>query len=198
MSRRAALRWLASGATGAVVVGPAEHAIAAEMVKELPYARMPEGVLPGTVQRYATALPLAGYARGVIAASYEGRPIKVDGNPRHAVSLGAADIFAQAEVLSLYDPDRSQAIRVAGEISNWPAFEAALRGQMARHAEDRGAGLRPIERAHHLTDSARPDRRAARRLSGDALACLRAVRRRRDCSDAPSVRTPVASSAPVR
>ncbi len=121
---------------------PDEEIVARDTLVELPYVRMPEGLVPGVAERYATALPLAGYGRGALVTSFEGRPIKVEGNPLHPASLGATDVFAQAEILSLYDPDRSQAIRVAGEISDRPAFEGALREHLVRHAADQGAGLR--------------------------------------------------------
>ncbi len=83
-----------------------------------------------------------GLRRGALVTSFEGRPIKVEGNPRHPASLGATDVFAQAEILALYDPDRSQAIRAAGEISDWPAFELALRARLAAEAAGKGSGLR--------------------------------------------------------
>jgi hypothetical protein len=83
-----------------------------------------------------------GYSRGALVTSFEGRPIKVEGNPRHPASLGSTDVFAQAETPALYDPDRSQTVRVAGEISDWPAFEQALRDHIAGRAAGRGAGLR--------------------------------------------------------
>ena len=121
---------------------PDEAIVSQDTLEELPYVRMPEGLVPGVSQRYATALPLAGYGRGAIVTSFEGRPIKIEGNPRHPASLGATDVYAQAEILSLYDPDRSQAIRLAGEISDWPAFEGALQGQLAQHVRDKGAALR--------------------------------------------------------
>ena len=57
---------------------------------------MPERLTPGMPLRFASALPLAGYGRGVIVTSIEGRPIKIDGNPRHPASLGATDVFAEA------------------------------------------------------------------------------------------------------
>ena len=79
---------------------PDENSVAQGDRKELPYVHMPEGLLPGIPQHYATALPLAGYGRGVIVTAFEGRPTKVEGNPRHPASLGATDVFAQAEVLS--------------------------------------------------------------------------------------------------
>jgi len=67
----------------------------------------------------------------VIVTSVEGRPIKIDGNPRHPASLGATDVFAEAAVLSLYDPDRSKAVRRGTGVYSWDAFEAALRTQLA-------------------------------------------------------------------
>src|SRR6185312_17087131 len=92
--------------------------------------------------RFATALALGGYARGVIVTSIEGRPIKVEGNPRHPASLGATDVFCEAAVLSLCDPDRLKAVRRGDEIAAWSAFEAALLAQMEQERARHGAGLR--------------------------------------------------------
>ena len=144
LSRRAALQMLAAGAASlaAGCSRPDEAIVAETTLEELPYVRLPEGLVPGVAQRYATALPLAGYGRGAIVTSFEGRPIKVEGNPRHPASLGATDVFAQAEILALYDPDRSQTIRAAGEISDWPAFEAALTPRLAKAKAEKGARLR--------------------------------------------------------
>jgi molybdopterin-containing oxidoreductase family iron-sulfur binding subunit len=144
VSRRAALSLLAAGAAS-IAVGckqPDEETVANVTLEELPYVKLPEGLVPGVTQRYATALPLAGYGRGALVTSFEGRPIKVEGNPLHPASLGATDVFAQAEILALYDPDRSQAIRAAGEISDWPTFELALRDRLAAEAAGQGSGLR--------------------------------------------------------
>ncbi|HVS34412.1 MAG TPA: TAT-variant-translocated molybdopterin oxidoreductase [Gemmataceae bacterium] len=76
--------------------------------KIVPYVRTPQDVTPGIPQFYATAMPLAGTAIGLLVESHEGRPTKVEGNPDHPASQGATDVFAQASVLGLYDPDRSQ------------------------------------------------------------------------------------------
>ena len=143
LSRRAALQALATG-VASLAAGcsrPDETIVAQDTLEELPYVRLPEGLVPGLTQHYATALPLAGYGRGALVTSFEGRPIKVEGNPRHPASLGSTDVFAQAEILSLYDPDRSQAIRVAGEISDRPAFEGALEPRLEHHRADGGATL---------------------------------------------------------
>lgn len=80
-------------------------------VEELrPYSARPEGFTPGVAEHYATLFELGGAAYGVLAKSYDGRPIKIEGNPSHRASLGAASSWAQASVLDLYDPDRSRRI----------------------------------------------------------------------------------------
>ena len=79
--------------------------------KIVPYAQQqPEDFVPGKPLFYATAMPLAGYATGLLVESHMGRPTKVEGNPSHPASLGAANVFAQASVLGLYDPDRAQVV----------------------------------------------------------------------------------------
>ncbi len=108
----------------------------------VPYVRAPEEIVPGKPLFFATAISLGGYATGLLAESHMGRPTKVEGNPKHPASLGATDAFAQASVLSLYDPDRSQAITGSGKISSWNAFLAALSGALEQQKARRGAGLR--------------------------------------------------------
>lgn len=77
----------------------------------VPYVRQPAEVIPGRPLYFATSMTLAGYAQGVIATSREGRPIKLDGNPDHPANLGSSDVFLQAAILDMYDPDRSQAVQ---------------------------------------------------------------------------------------
>jgi molybdopterin-containing oxidoreductase family iron-sulfur binding subunit len=108
----------------------------------VPYVEMPERIVPGEPLHFATALPFAGYARGVIVTSIDGRPIKIEGNPRHPDSLGATDLFAQAAVLSLYDPDRSQTVLHEGAIASWDMFLKALLDERQRLQADQGRGFR--------------------------------------------------------
>ncbi|HEY4184175.1 MAG TPA: TAT-variant-translocated molybdopterin oxidoreductase [Polyangia bacterium] len=75
--------------------------------KILPYVRQPPTVKSGVATTYATSMLLDGYATGLLVESHEGRPTKVEGNPEHPASLGAAGVFEQAHVLQLYDPDRA-------------------------------------------------------------------------------------------
>ena len=115
--------------------------------KIVPYVRAPEEIVPGKPLFYATAMPLGGVATGLLVESHMGRPTKVEGNPIHPGSLGATDIFAQASLLTLYDPDRSQVVAHEGRISNWVAFVEVLnrvRDELLSDAQriTRGAGLR--------------------------------------------------------
>jgi Fe-S-cluster-containing dehydrogenase component len=108
----------------------------------VPYVRQPEHVVLGEPLYFATAMPLGGFATGLLVESHEGRPTKVEGNPEHPASLGATDAIAQASVLGLYDPDRSQVVTSAGEIRPWSAFVAAMRAALEAQRAARGAGLR--------------------------------------------------------
>ncbi|MEW6733378.1 MAG: TAT-variant-translocated molybdopterin oxidoreductase [Acidobacteriota bacterium] len=108
----------------------------------MPYVRAPEEIVPGRPLFYATAMPQPSGAIGLLVESHMGRPTKVEGNPEHPASLGATDIFAQAAVLTLYDPDRSQTVTYLGEIRPWTAFIGALRTAMEAQRLSRGAGLR--------------------------------------------------------
>lgn len=112
--------------------------------KELvvPYVKTPDGLVPGKPQFYATAMPLGGVATGLLVESHEGRPTKIEGNPDHPGSLGATDIFAQASVLQLYDPDRSQAPLKLGDLRTWGDFLNELKVWLDGQNIKQGEGIR--------------------------------------------------------
>ena len=122
-----------AGLTGCVIQ-PAE--------KIIPYVRQPEEIIPGKPLFYATAMTLSGVATGLLAKSNEGRPTKIEGNPDHAGSLGATDILAQASLLDMYDPDRSQEVLYRGTPSTWQNFMMQLRAKLDENRVDGGAGVR--------------------------------------------------------
>jgi len=116
--------------------------------KILPLSRRPEGTIPGSSRYFATALDINGSAVGLYASSYDGRPIKIEGNPSHPDSLGAAAAFHQATVLGLYDPDRSTGV-VSGagsarKESSWGEFGKALGELTGALRTSGGAGLRVL------------------------------------------------------
>ena len=111
--------------------------------KIVPYVRAPEDLVPGKPLYYATALSRSGSPIGVLAESHMGRPTMVEGNEKHPDSLGAIDYFAQAAVLTLYDPDRSQVVtRRGGRISTWDAFLLEAIAALDAQRPNKGRGVR--------------------------------------------------------
>src|SRR6202047_4354456 len=108
----------------------------------VPYVRQPEEVIPGRPMFYATAMTLGGYANPVLVESHLGSPTKIEGNDLHPASMGGTDIFAQASILGLYDPDRSQAITHLGDVDSWATFAKEIKGALTVQKTLGGAGIR--------------------------------------------------------
>ncbi len=109
--------------------------------KIVPTSRVPE-YSPHQTLQYATAMPMTGGTQGLLVTSRDGRPLKIEGNPQHPASLGSTDVFAQAAVLELYDPDRSRVVLNHQQVSSWPDFLTALTSRVEDHRRRRGKGLR--------------------------------------------------------
>jgi molybdopterin-containing oxidoreductase family iron-sulfur binding subunit len=116
--------------------------------KILPYSRAPEGITPGSPDRYATAFPWGPTAIGLLVECHEGRPTKIEGNPAHSESLGGTTAFAQASILDLYDPDRSTAPSEKGQPRTWDDAAAFLKARGQLHREKAGKGLAILTEAH--------------------------------------------------
>jgi MoCo/4Fe-4S cofactor protein with predicted Tat translocation signal len=108
--------------------------------KILPYTKPPEELVPANPIYFASSMVQDGYAKGVLVKTTMGRPIKVDGNPSHPGSQGAADVFMQASILELYDPERPKQILQGTSPETWQDFVAAAGQAMASAGQ--GAGLR--------------------------------------------------------
>ncbi|QHI97385.1 4Fe-4S dicluster domain-containing protein [Xylophilus rhododendri] len=139
--RRRLLQLMAASAalaTGACTRAPDERLHA--------YVHMPEAGLGGLPAYYASAYVRDGLAQGVLVGTREGRPVKIEGNPRHPASRGATDVFVQASVLELWDPDRSQTVwrRLSGAAATpatWDDFQAAWLARLPALKSRGGAGL---------------------------------------------------------
>jgi molybdopterin-containing oxidoreductase family iron-sulfur binding subunit len=133
--RREALGMLAAASAAALAGCQRPH-------EEItPFVDLANGIAAGEAVRYATALELSGYGRGVVGVVVDGRPIKVEGNAHHPATLGSTDPFIEAAVLDLFDPQRSKTPMRGSIPSDWRTLGEALRAQMAAHAVDRGAGI---------------------------------------------------------
>src|SRR3954451_19653130 len=119
----------------------------------VPFTKSVEWTIPGKALYYATAMPRRTGAIPLIAATVDGRPIKLEGNPLHPASGGATDTFAQASLLDLYDPARSRHFAEVKEkdeegkkvekfeARDRAAFEKYLADLRTKIAADGGAGL---------------------------------------------------------
>ena len=119
--------------------------------KIVPFVRQPEGSIPGKALFFATAATVCGIATPVLVRSNEGRPTKVEGNPDHPHNRSAdsndrgssaTDIFAQASILGLYDPERSDTVTYRDEIRTWTTFLGEMRTALDEQRPKQGAGLR--------------------------------------------------------
>ncbi len=110
--------------------------------KIVPYVDQPEEIVPGKPLHFATATSFAGYGQGIVVTSHEGRPTKIEGNRDHPASLGATSVWAQADVLDLYDPDRAKTVTNGASVSTWGNFLERLNDSLGAQTADGGAGLR--------------------------------------------------------
>jgi len=113
----------------------------------VPYVKQPEELVLGRPMFYATAFTLGGYATPLLVTSREYRPIKIEGNDRHPASQGGTDVYAQASILDLYDPDRSQNLFNMGNVSDWDTFVRGLHDPLSAQQAKKGAGLRILSQS---------------------------------------------------
>jgi MoCo/4Fe-4S cofactor protein with predicted Tat translocation signal len=113
----------------------------------VPYVRQPEEIIPGRPLFFASAFTLSGYATPVLVESHMYRPTKIEGNDQHPASSGGTDTYAQASILDMYDPDRSQNILHLGDISNWSMLVGALQGPLSSQKAVNGSGIRILSKS---------------------------------------------------
>lgn len=109
--------------------------------KLLPHTTQPEGIIPGVPVNYATVMDVGGVATGLLVKSFDGRPVKVEGNTLDSVSQGGTGTYHQAAILGLYDPDRSSKSMQGKVPSTSEAFDGALLSAFAGAVKKAGAGF---------------------------------------------------------
>ena len=149
ISRR---RWLQLMGASLVLAGAASCRW--EKREILPFDKRPANRTPGKFERFATTLDMGGAALGLMVTCVDGRPIKIEGNPKHPSSLGATNAYAQAAILELYDPDRSRNIvqktGQGDEVKSWDEFAAFAQVAFRRTAEKRRPRIRRAFRGQHF------------------------------------------------
>ncbi|MDE1155984.1 MAG: TAT-variant-translocated molybdopterin oxidoreductase, partial [Acidobacteriaceae bacterium] len=105
----------------------------------MPYVKQPEDLVLGKPMYFATAHPFPTGALPLLVKSDAFRPIKLDGNPEHPVSKGKSDALTQAELLLLYDPDRSREPKFRGAAATFGQFQEAFASALQN--SNGGAGI---------------------------------------------------------
>ncbi len=110
------------------------------LVNILPYTQHVEWMVPGKSLLYATTMPQNGGAVPLVVTTHEGRPTHLSGNPLHPLGGGISS-FAQASILDLYDPERSQKPMGSGNELSWAKANDLLAAAIAEAKKSSGASL---------------------------------------------------------
>ncbi|MDC0034901.1 molybdopterin-dependent oxidoreductase [Chloroflexi bacterium] len=99
---------LMGGSAGAAVLFQACGLPEKELLIDSP-AAMPEDLVSGTDNWYATTSQQGGISEGIVVRVMEGRAKKVEGNPDYPLNLGGHSALSEASLQGLYHPDRISA-----------------------------------------------------------------------------------------
>jgi MoCo/4Fe-4S cofactor protein with predicted Tat translocation signal len=106
-----------------------------------PFGKQPEDYVYGKSEYFATAMPTRNGAIPLVVKSYEGRPIKIEGNALYPGGNGGTDRYAQASILNLYDPDRARHFKQDGKIVSRDEALKFLDDLSAKFSANQGEGL---------------------------------------------------------
>ena len=104
-------------------------------------ATQPADYRSGKPEFYATAMPTRTGAIPLVVRSYDGRPIKIEGNALYPGSNGGTDHFTQASILNLYDPDRARRFTHDGKTVSRDEALKFLDALSKKFAANQGKGL---------------------------------------------------------
>ncbi|MCH5373896.1 MAG: TAT-variant-translocated molybdopterin oxidoreductase [Planctomycetes bacterium] len=112
-----------------------------------PLSARPVDRIPGRTEKFATSIELAGGVRHLLMTCYDGRPLKVEGNPDHPAGQRGTDAWAQACILEMYDPDRGSALQHRSDrqasAKNWSDFDTVI-GELTtkwKSVDGQGVGI---------------------------------------------------------
>lgn len=103
VNRREFMRISGVAAATAAMVGTGCDAMRNPVEKVVPYVDRPEETRIGQFSTYASVWESV----GILVKTRAGRPVKLEGNPKHPTSNGALSARGQSSYMKLYDPDRA-------------------------------------------------------------------------------------------
>lgn len=122
-SRRDFLKYVGfttAAATFAACEGPVK--------KSIPYVVLPDEIIPGVANYYASTIADGYDFANVLVKTREGRPIKIERND--LADGGGVNARVQASVLSLYDNNRLKGPKIDGQDVAWQDFDAKFAQKM--------------------------------------------------------------------
>ncbi len=125
------MKWMGAGAALMGLTLPACRRVEKYLV---PYNEGPEWSVPGVETAYATCININGITYPVLAACYEGRPVKLIPSLQYPDESGL-NAAVQASILNLYDPERSRHVLFNGQRVSEDEFKGAF-SSWARHLKD--------------------------------------------------------------
>jgi MoCo/4Fe-4S cofactor protein with predicted Tat translocation signal len=137
VGRRSFVKYMAASAA---LAGLSLSACRREQKNLVPFSQGVEWSVPGKPIFYATSRPHRRGAQALVVATHDGRPTKVEGNPAHPVSKGAANTHSQTSLLDLYDPDRSRIFQLDGVKHDEAEFMKWVKEEVLAKAGD-GASI---------------------------------------------------------
>jgi len=146
ISRREFMRISGVAAATAAMTGTGCNAMRNDVEYIVPYVDRPEEVRIGTPNYYTTVCTGCSAGCGALVTSRVGRPVKLDGNPRHPISQGALCSRGLASYLNLYDPDRARtALRIAEggahTPTDWAEVDRTVIAAIEKAREGGGIGI---------------------------------------------------------
>ena len=104
--------------------------------KSIPYVVLPDEIIPGIANYYATTIADGFDFANILVKTREGRPIKIERN-RLEQSFGSVNARVHASVLSLYDVNRLQTPLISNEPVTWEDFDSALENKLSALKEEK-------------------------------------------------------------
>lgn len=111
----------------------------APVQKAIPMLVQPEEIVPGVAQYYASTCGGCAAGCGTLVKVRDGRPVKLEGNPQHALSRGGLCAAGQASLLGLYDTQRFRAPERRGKSTDWKTLDAELTAKLGELRASGGA-----------------------------------------------------------
>ena len=116
--------------------------------KAMPHLVQPEGAIAGRPIYYASTCGACTAGCGILVKTRDGRPIKLEGNPRHPLSRGGLCAVGQASILGLYDSLRLKHPILRGKQASWEEADREVAARLDA-IRQRGGAVRFL--SHSVT-----------------------------------------------